>query len=74
MSLQIYLEKRKKIIINDILHSNVINYYTWFGNENIDYNKVISIITELNNLTPTSDNYVSMNFGGKYFSYENAKK
>lgn len=70
----LFRKKGKKIIINDILHSNVINYYTWFGNENIDYNKVISIITELNNLTPTSDNYVSMNFGGKYFSYENAKK
>lgn len=70
----LFRKKGKKIIINDILHSNVINYYTWFGNENIDYNKVISIITELNNLTPTSDNYVSINFGGKYFSYENAKK
>lgn len=70
----LFRKKGKKIIINDILHSNVINYYTWFGNENIDYNKVRSIITELNNLTPTSDNYVSINFGGKYFSYENAKK
>lgn len=70
----LFRKKGKKIIINDILHSNVINYYTWFGNESIDYNKVISIITELNNLTPTSDNYVSINFGGKYFSYENAKK
>lgn len=70
----LFRKKGKKIIINDILHSNVINYYTWFGNEKIDYNKVISIITELNNLTPTSDNYVSINFGGKYFSYENAKK
>ena len=70
----LFRKKGKKIIINDILHSNVINYNTWFGNENIDYNKVISIINELNNLTPTSDNYVSINFGGKYFSYENAKK
>ncbi|MTB63129.1 Dam family site-specific DNA-(adenine-N6)-methyltransferase [Streptococcus uberis] len=70
----LFRKKGKKIIINDILHSNFVNYNTWFGNETIDYTKVISIIDELNNLTPTSDNYVSINFGNKYFSYENAKK
>ena len=70
----LFRRKGKTIIINDILHSNVVNFNTWFGNEKIDYNKVVSIIKELNSLCPTSDNYVSTNFGGKYFSYENAKK
>ncbi|WP_392461894.1 Dam family site-specific DNA-(adenine-N6)-methyltransferase [Streptococcus parasuis] len=70
----LFRKKGKKIIINDILHSNVVNYNTWFGNEAIDYKKVTSIIEELNNLTPMSDNYVSKNFGNKYFSIANAKK
>ncbi|MGT2704036.1 Dam family site-specific DNA-(adenine-N6)-methyltransferase [Streptococcus parauberis] len=70
----LFRKQGKKIIINDILHSNVVNYKTWFGNEVIDYNKVISIIDELNKLTPISDNYVSKNFGDKYFSIENARK
>lgn len=70
----LFRKKGKKIIINDILHSNVVNYNTWFGNEAIDYKKVTSIIEELNNLTPMSDNYVSKNFGNKYFSIENARK
>ncbi|HFI0415446.1 TPA: Dam family site-specific DNA-(adenine-N6)-methyltransferase [Streptococcus suis] len=70
----LFRKQGKKIIINDILHSNVVNYNTWFGNEDIDYNKIISIIGELNSLTPVSDNYVSKNFGDKYFSIENARK
>lgn len=70
----LFRKQGKKIIINDILHSNVVSYNTWFGNEKINYNKVVSIIEELNNIIPDSDNYVSINFGGKYFSVENARK
>ena len=31
-------------------------------------------IKYLNQLSPTNDNYVSINFGGLYFSNENARK
>ncbi len=70
----LFRRQGKKVIVNDILHSNVVNFNTWFGNEPIDYDKVKNIIDDLNSLSPTDDNYVSVNFGNKYFSYENAKK
>ncbi|MGT2715876.1 Dam family site-specific DNA-(adenine-N6)-methyltransferase [Streptococcus respiraculi] len=70
----LFRKQGKKIIINDILHSNVISYKTWFGNQNVNYNKLQAIINELNTLKPIEDNYVSINFGDKYFSYENALK
>lgn len=64
----------KSIIINDLLYSNYVTFQTWFGNENIDYTKIKKIISELNSIVPTKDNYVSLNFGDKYFSIDNAKK
>lgn len=70
----LFRRKGKKIIINDILHSNVVCFNTWFGNQSIDYDKISNIIHELNNINPVEDNYVSVNFGNKYFSYDNAKK
>lgn len=70
----LFRKKGKKIIINDILHSNVVCFNTWFGNQSIDYDKISNIIHELNNINPVEDNYVSVNFGNKYFSYDNAKK
>lgn len=64
----------KKVIINDILKSNFVSYKTWFGNEEVDINRVQDIIKELNSLNPKEDNYVSINYGNKYFTNENAKK
>jgi len=69
-----FFSQGKKIIVNDILSSNVINYKTWFGNEEIDYNLISNLINDLNTLQPTDENYVSKNFGDKYFSMENARK
>lgn len=70
----LFRQQGKKIIINDILHSNYVSYNTWFGNQEINYKNVTRLINELNDLVPSEDNYVSKNFGDKYFSYENAKK
>lgn len=70
----LFRKQGKKIIINDILHSNVICYKTWFGSQKINYSKITGIINELNSLKPREDNYVSINFGNKYFSYDNALK
>ncbi|SDN76843.1 adenine-specific DNA-methyltransferase [Psychrobacillus sp. OK028] len=70
----IFRIKGKKIIINDILHSNYVSYLTWFGNAEVDYEKVKRYIGELNDLEAFEDNYVSINFGDKYFSLKNALK
>lgn len=69
-----FVENGKKVIVNDILRSNYISYYTWFGNEEVDLDNVRKIIKELNELSPQKENYVSENFGDKYFSMDNARK
>lgn len=70
----IFRAEGKKIIINDILYSNYVTYQTWFGNEEVNYEKIKMYISKLNNIEAKEDNYVSSNFGNKYFSMENAKK
>ncbi|WP_346208293.1 DNA adenine methylase [Caldifermentibacillus hisashii] len=64
----------KNIIVNDILYSNYMSYWTWFRNDPINEDKISSIIHELNHAEPEEDNYVSKNFGGTYFTQYNAKK
>ncbi|MEK5104953.1 DNA adenine methylase [Cytobacillus sp. FSL M8-0252] len=64
----------KNIIVNDILYSNHLAYWTWFSDEPIDLNKVESLINQFNNSNPLEDNYVSEHFGGTYFTEYNARK
>lgn len=64
----------KKVIVNDILYSNYLSYWTWFRNDPINEDKISAIIHELNHIEPEEDNYVSKNFGGTYFTQYNAKK
>jgi len=69
-----YFYKRGfNIIVNDILDSNYLSYRTFFGNETIRTNIIENRIGQMNNLQ-ASDNYVSENYGNKYFSEENAIK
>lgn len=63
-----------RIIVNDILYSNYLAYITWFGNEYYDIDKISNYIDEFNNIEVTEENYVSKNFGNRYFSMENARK
>lgn len=69
-----FQQLNKKIIINDILESNFVCYNAWFGNQKVDINKIKLLLDELNNLNPIYPNYVSENFGNKYFSEYNAMK
>lgn len=64
----------KKVIVNDILYSNYLSYWTWFSDEKIDYKKIENIIDQFNEINSISENYVSKNFGGTYFSDFNARK
>jgi adenine-specific DNA-methyltransferase len=63
-----------KIISNDLLFANYSCLKTFLDTSpNIEKN-IIKKIDYLNNLKTTEDNYFSENFGGTYFSLENAKK
>ena len=42
------------------------------GATDVDEQKILQIIDELNNLKLTKSNYASINFGGKYFTSETA--
>lgn len=64
----------KTVIVNDILYSNYLSYWTWFSDEEIDYGKIEELIAEWNRAQPRADNYVSEHFGGTYFTHENARK
>ncbi len=63
------------VIMNDFLFSNEVIYKAFFGNGEYD----VDVIEEQKeqfqniNLDKVKDNYFSINFGGKYFSSNDAK-
>ena len=65
----------KRVIVNDILYSNVAVYNAFFSSEEIDKKKLESILNGFNSIDPTKlkDNYFSKTYGGKYFSNNDAK-
>lgn len=65
---------KHKIIINDILECNKLSYLSFFGNENINRDKLKELITEFNKCSPKVENYFSLNFSNTYFSHENCLK
>lgn len=69
------LKDYKKYIINDFLYSNEVIYKGFLLQENYDMDKLIKVVEIYNetNRTKLKDNYVSDNFGGKYFNKEDAK-
>lgn len=65
----------KKVILNDMLFSNFIVYKAFFGSEKIDAKKIEIIINDFNELKEINKkNYISKNYGNRYFSENNAKK
>jgi DNA repair protein RadC len=69
-----YNAKTNKIITNDLLYSNYLSLHSFLGSKNIDESKILGILEELNNINTLSSNYVSENFGDRYFSLETSKK
>lgn len=65
----------EKYIINDFLHSNEVIYKGFLLQENYDMDKLIKIVEKYNetNKTKLKDNYISINFGNKYFNQYDAK-
>lgn len=65
----------EKYIINDFLYSNEVIYKGFLLKEDYDMDKLIKIVKTYNktNKTKLKDNYVSTNFGDKYFNKYDAK-
>ena len=65
----------EKFIINDFLYSNEVIYKGFLLQENYDMNKLVNIVEIYNkkDRNKLKDNYVSINFGNKYFNIDDAK-
>lgn len=69
----LFFKDGKSVIVNDILDSNLIIYNTFFGTDTVNNDLLKQKLHEMNNIE-LKENYVSLNYGGKYFSMDNAKK
>ncbi len=65
----------KKIVINDFLYSNEVIYKAFFADGSYNMAVLNKCMAKYQTLDPQNieDNYVSDNYGGKYFSYNDAK-
>lgn len=65
----------EKFIINDFLYSNEVIYKGFLLQENYDLDKLTKILELYNKMdrTKLKDNYISINFGNKYFNNDDAK-
>ena len=66
--------KDKIIFTNDLLYSNYICNVAWFSPEQVDINKIESIIIEYNKKTYNKSNYMTENFTDTFFNYKNCSK
>ena len=69
------LNDYKEYIINDFLYSNEVIYKGFLLQENYNMDKLLKIVELCNKVDKAKlkENYVSINFGDKYFNREDAK-
>ena len=70
------MKKYERVILNDFLYSNNIIYKAFFQADNWDKYKLNDLLLYYNNINGNqlNDNYFSINFGGKFFEHNTAKK
>lgn len=70
------IEKFQRIVLNDFLFSNCVIYNAFFSEGNYDMGKLREMIDSWNCqlLEKIPENFFSKNYGGKYFSSNDAKK
>ncbi|MDK8281603.1 MAG: DNA adenine methylase [Peptoniphilus lacrimalis] len=63
-----------EIYINDFLYSNEVIYKAFFEQSDFDYEKLNALKKEFSKIqvSEISENYVSVNFGNKFFSYNDS--
>ena len=69
-------QKYSKLIVNDFLYSNNIIYKAFFDINDWDKKKLEQYIEKWNkkDTNKLKENYFSVNFGGKFFNIDDAKK
>ena len=71
-----FFDRYDSLIINDFLYSNEIIYNAFFGQEKYDEDKVFDLCKKYKRLNAEDleENYVSQNYGNKFFSQNDARK
>ena len=64
----------KLLITNDMMYSNYICNYAWFGAEEYDPQTIIDCVIRYNSLCDLEDNYMTDNFSDTYFSRDDCAK
>lgn len=69
------IDKYKVFYINDFLYSNVVIYKAFYKKEDYDLSKIMKFFQKYKTLDAKEikDNYFSINYGGKYFEYNDSK-
>ncbi len=66
--------KDKMLITNDLLYSNYISNFAWFGFEKYSEKKIIQLIYEFNKVKTNENNYMRENFADTFFSADDCSK
>lgn len=64
----------KIIITNDLMYSNYICNYAWFGAEAYEPQKIIDYVVRYNAEVKCGENYMTRNFADTYFSKDDCAK
>ena len=69
------LDVVQSAIVNDFLYSNEVCYKAFFGRDEYDVQKLKQFVAEvaITDRKALSDNYVSLNYGGRYFEHDDSK-
>jgi adenine-specific DNA-methyltransferase len=63
-----------RVLANDYLLCNYVALTCWLGARDVDMHAASRLIAHLNHLPANDDNYVSEQYGDRYFNRENARK
>lgn len=66
--------KDKMLVTNDLLYSNYISNYAWFGYEKYSKKKIIELIYDYNQIQTNENNYMRINFADTFFSADDCSK
>ena len=66
--------KDKMLITNDLLYSNYISNYAWFGYDTYSSKKIVEIIHDYNQIKTKENNYMRENFADTFFSADDCSK